>query len=179
MTIPHSKILLEIFPLWLRLLILCALLFIPASFYYLNTKTSQISSNNCLNQNIDKDPQELVKDIIIEFEEAQIGGDERSLANCISPSLDLSFLRAPTNRGLGCYTECMDPPYEIMYVGKSGSDAYIAGVQEHRKFYSPGIGGGSYPEATVPAKFVVKKMSDRWLITDYKTQVSYSYGIFH
>ena len=157
-------------------------LFIGFIFYLLsadslfNTKTTKVLSNNCLDQNVDKDPQELVKDVVIEFEEAQILGDQRALSNCVSPSLDLSFLRTPTNRGLGCYTECFWPPYEIAHIDKSGVDEYAAGVKEHRKFYSYGIGGGSYPEATVPAKFVLKKINNRWLIISYDTKLSYSYG---
>ncbi|KKT29250.1 hypothetical protein A3G55_02705 [Candidatus Giovannonibacteria bacterium RIFCSPLOWO2_12_FULL_44_25] len=157
-------------------LLICIALIGLTYFYYLNIKPTQVFSSNCLNQNADKNPQELVKNVIIEFEEAQILGDQRALSDCVSPSLDLSFLRTPTNRGLGCYTECVGPVYEIVYVQQSGSDEYIADVNEKRRFYSPGIGGGSYPEATVPVKFVLKKFNNQWLITSYNTKLSHSYG---
>lgn len=116
--------------------------------------------NYCENQDNTDTPENMVQNVIRQFEIFRGVGDTIKIASCVSESFStIEFLGVQY--------------FDIIYIDfqeiiMQDEETFVARAMINRQYFHSGIGGGSYTYKLVPVQFTLKKFNGQWLITNYE-----------
>ncbi len=127
-------------------------------YYYYNA----YSKNYCETQDNTETPKNIIQNVIWQFEVFQSIGKPDKAIPCISETLlETGFLDEQFSN------------FSLVFVDfqemiKQDENTFIVKVSEKRQYFQSGISGGSYIYKWAPVWITLKKIDNRWLITDYR-----------
>ncbi len=123
---------------------------------------SAYSKNYCETQDSTETPENIIQNVIWQFEVFQSIGKTTKAVSCISKTLfETDFLDEQ-------FSDFSLVFVDFQEIIKQSEDTFMVKVSEKRQYFQPGISGGSYVYKWAPVWITLKKTGDRWLITDYR-----------
>jgi len=118
--------------------------------------------NYCETQDSTETLENIIQNVIWQFEVFQSIGDTTKATPCISKSLlETGFLDEQ-------FFDFSLVSVEFQKIIKQDENTFIVKITEKRQYFRPGISGGSYVYKWTPVWITLKKIDGRWLITNYK-----------
>jgi len=149
-----------VFILKILIAITLLLLIITTSYSYYTV----YSKNYCKTQNNTETPKNIVQNVIWQFEVFQSTGKTTKVIPCVSKSfLETGFLNEQ-------FFDFSLVFVEFQEIIKQSEDTFMVKVSEKRQYFKSGVSGGSYIYKWVPVWITLKKIDNRWLITNYRDE---------
>ena len=119
------------------------------------------SKNYCKTQSDTETSENIIQNVIWQFEVFQSIGKPTKATSCISEQLlETGFLDEQ-------FSDFSLVFVDFQEIIKQDKDTFMVKVMEKRQYFHSGIGGGSYVYKWVPVWITLKKIDGQWLITDY------------
>jgi len=142
----------------LRALYVTILIYVAiSSLIFFNERIkNNVQTNTCLNQDSNKSDEQIVKDVINQFEIFQNRKDVKSITTCLADPQDVLLKDT-----MSLFS------YQITKMSQIDSQSFLSEVRENYSQYVDGIGGGSLRELLMVGHFTLKKNNNRWQIEYY------------